>query len=199
MNADIYQQLACRTMPKPEGHQKWFHRPHCHIPPDELTIAQAHEQAEFDRRVCWLHAMLCLPGETGEMIDPVKRSMFYGKPLGPEEIANIREEAGDLLWYIAAPLCIALQCNLSELMAENIAKLRLRYPGEYSDEAALTRADKTAAEEAGALSREPEYADAFEQTYTDRLFTAETRHDVLTILREAVRYVISEHRRGLLP
>ncbi len=65
--------------------------------------------------------------------------MFYGKPLDEN---NLKEEAGDILWYIAGPLCRALGCTLDEIAQINVNKLRARYPEKYTDAAALARADK---------------------------------------------------------
>jgi len=59
---------------------------------------------------------------------------------------NIKEEAGDLLWYLAGPLCRALGCTLEELASANVAKLKARYPDAYSDQHAIARADKEGGE-----------------------------------------------------
>jgi len=55
---------------------------------------------------------------------------------------NLVEEAGDALFYIQM-LCNLLGCTLLDLIAANEAKLRLRYPDGYSDQAATERADKS--------------------------------------------------------
>lgn len=128
------QTLIGRTLPLP-CFQHWFEvaiRPGA---TESLTaIADAHA-----RRIDLLHAILGVCGEAGEMLDPVKKSMFYGKPL---DVDNIKEEAGDLLWYIGGPLCRALGCTLEELARANVAKLQKRYPEKYTDQAAIDRADK---------------------------------------------------------
>ena len=85
-----------------------------------------------------LHATLGITGEAGELADAVKKSIFYSKPL---DIANMREEIGDIMWYIALA-CRTLEFDLDELLAENIAKLQKRYPEKYSDEHATLRLDK---------------------------------------------------------
>lgn len=123
-----FQKLAARTLPLP-GEQKFFGPKSPN--PDSFP---AHE-----RNVDLLHALLGLAGEVGELIDPVKKAMFYGKPL---DVENITEETGDLLWYIAGPLCRALGADLGEIAAANVAKLRARYPDRYTDAAAIERADK---------------------------------------------------------
>lgn len=128
-----FQNLASRTLPI-SGEQKFFSPKSAN--PDTFPA--------YDRNVDLIHACFGITGEAGELLDPVKKAMFYGKPL---DIQNIREEAGDLLWYIAGPLCRALGCTLEDLARENVAKLRARYPEKYTDEAAVARADKS--QEAG--------------------------------------------------
>ncbi len=93
---------------------------------------------EHDRNVGLIHAALGVAGEAGELVDTVKKSMFYGKPLDKE---NLKEEAGDTLWYLAL-LCQTLGCTLEEIAQANIDKLRVRYPEKYTDAAAVARADK---------------------------------------------------------
>ena len=44
------------------------------------------------------HMVLGIIGEVGELVDAVKRHYIYGKPL---DIANVKEEIGDLSWYVA--------------------------------------------------------------------------------------------------
>lgn len=125
MNLNEYQILAGRTMPEP-GTQHWF-SPN---PFECVEINNSH--------VDLLHASLGLAGEAGEVVEHVKKSMFYGKPL---DALKIKEEAGDLLWYIAGPLCRALGCTLEELAAVNVAKLKKRYPDKYTAKAAIARVD----------------------------------------------------------
>ncbi len=127
MNLNQYQELASRTLPE-ETKQHFF-----------VRAETLNSVGKASRNTDLLHAALGLTSEVGELADPIKKAMFYGKPLDTE---NIREEAGDLLWYIAGPLCRALGCTLEDLAAANVAKLRLRYPERYSDAAAVARADK---------------------------------------------------------
>lgn len=84
------------------------------------------------------HGAIGISGEAGEILDTVKKSMFYGQPL---DIVNIREELGDLMWYVAM-LCRALDVDLQEILNENIAKLVKRYPDKFTEELAKERRDK---------------------------------------------------------
>ena len=86
-----------------------------------------------------LHAGIGIATESGEFLDPIKKHIFYGKSI---DYNNLREELGDLLWYIAIA-CNALNVNIADMMAWNIDKLSKRYPkGEFTDGDALSRADK---------------------------------------------------------
>lgn len=85
-----------------------------------------------------LHATLGISGESGELLDAVKKSFIYNKPL---DIVNAKEELGDLLWYIALA-CRTLNVSFEELMQMNIDKLTKRYPEKYTDEHASARLDK---------------------------------------------------------
>lgn len=85
-----------------------------------------------------LHATLGVAGESGELVDAVKKHVIYGKPL---DVANVREEIGDIMWYIAL-MCRTLDMSLEDLLQENIDKLAKRYPEKYTDELASARLDK---------------------------------------------------------
>lgn len=82
-----------------------------------------------------VHAFFGLLTETGELADGFKRAIFYGKPL---DTTNIKEEVGDVFWYMAI-LCDTLGINFISCMEANIQKLKKRYPDKYSHEAALNR------------------------------------------------------------
>lgn len=131
-----FQTLTGRTLPIEMANRFFTPQPGMAFGTTEEFITAGRE---FARNIDLLHALLGLSGEVGELVDPVKKSMFYGKAL---DVENIREEAGDLLWYIAGPLCRALDCTLEDLARANVAKLQKRYPEKYTDQAAIARADK---------------------------------------------------------
>lgn len=146
MKLNEFQKLCLRTC-SPEGHQHFF-KP----PTEAVREPQFYKQlSEFNCNVGLLHALTKISEETGELWKPVNRAMWYGRPLGEKEKENMREEAGDILWYIAGPLCRALGCTLEDIAQGNVAKLKARYPEAYADAAALARADK--AEEAKATPK----------------------------------------------
>ena len=78
-------------------------------------------------------------GEAGELLDAVKKSVLYKKPLDRE---NVVEELGDLRFYMAG-LMNALDITEDELVEATNKKLGKRYAsGSYSNEQAQERADK---------------------------------------------------------
>lgn len=71
-----------------------------------------------------LHAALGLADETGEIIGPIKKHLFYGKNL---DMNNLKEEAGDLAWFLNL-LIHAIGSSWDEVLGMNITKLEKRYP-----------------------------------------------------------------------
>ena len=85
-----------------------------------------------------LHGIIGVSTEAGELLDAVKKSLFYGHDLDRE---NIREEIGDILWYIAA-IIRNENWDIEEIMEENINKLKQRYPEQFTKELSSIRLDK---------------------------------------------------------
>lgn len=86
-----------------------------------------------------LHMAVGISGESGELLDAIKKFWAYNKPL---DLTNVIEELGDLEFYMQG---MRLLCGLTreQVLEANYAKLSERYKGlVYSDEAAQTRADK---------------------------------------------------------
>lgn len=82
-----------------------------------------------------IHGTMGIVTEAGELLDAIKKAMFYGKRV---DTVNIKEELGDLLWYVA----IIIQANdwtFEEIMDLNIEKLKARYPEKFTEEKALNR------------------------------------------------------------
>jgi NTP pyrophosphatase (non-canonical NTP hydrolase) len=90
-----------------------------------------------EQRERLLNAALGLCGEAGEFADSLKKAEFHSHPL---DVAELRKELGDVLWY-AALACDALGLSMGEVMAENIEKLRRRYPEGFSSERSLQRSE----------------------------------------------------------
>lgn len=93
------------------------------------------ERVSQEKLVRLLHGGIGVATEGGEILDALKKHIFYGKPL--DEV-NLKEEVGDLLWYIAI-ICDELNTSFDEIMSTNIEKLRARYGGKFSEVKALNR------------------------------------------------------------
>jgi len=123
----------------------------------ELTPDDAHK----------LHMAVGASGEAGELLDAIKKAVIYRKPL---DIANVREECGDILFYVTG-LLDSIGCNLDEVISENMAKLSTRYHSlAYSNHAAITRADKQTAavdKNHGSEVKAPAPEDYFQQPEDD--------------------------------
>lgn len=102
-----------------------------------------------------LHMAVGISGESGELLDAVKKGAIYCKPLDRE---NIVEELGDLEFYMEG-LRQGLGITRDETIVANMVKLSKRYAGgKYSNQAAQARADKletTGVVETPAVTSEP--------------------------------------------
>lgn len=108
MDVDKYQELAMRTL-NPEIYKK------------ELI----------------LNASMGLCGESGEVIDLVKKHLFQGHDLDDEKIIK---ELGDVAWYLAEA-ATALNVNLSEILEKNIKKLENRFPDGFNSNRSINRGE----------------------------------------------------------
>ena len=113
MTPDEYQELALRT----NNSKQVFHNG---IPGEYGDI---------------LHAVMGMCTEAGEIQDNLKRFLFYGKSF---DKANVIEECGDVLWYVALALK-SVNCSMEDCMKVNIAKLKARYPNGFETDKALNR------------------------------------------------------------
>lgn len=81
------------------------------------------------------HMLQGMSTEVGELTDPFKKKLAYKKEV---DYQNVKEEIGDLLWYISN-LCNILDFDMGELADANIKKLMKRYPDKFTEEKALNR------------------------------------------------------------
>lgn len=70
------------------------------------------------------NACFGLGGETGEILDLIKKSRYHGKEL---DLLKLKAEIGDCLWYINA-LIHAYGFDWADVLETNIKKLEARYP-----------------------------------------------------------------------
>ena len=73
------------------------------------------------------HAALGIAGESGEVVDILKKVLHTGKVYDEGTKTQLKSEIGDLLFYIYA-LCDVCNFSLVHIMAMNRDKLELRYP-----------------------------------------------------------------------
>lgn len=91
-----------------------------------------------------LHSAMGICTEAGELMDVLKKHLFYGKPI---DYVNIQEEYGDLCWYKSLGLDVLVeelkQHSREEIegfvQEKNIQKLAARYPEKFTCEKALER------------------------------------------------------------
>jgi len=122
----------------------------------ELTPDDAHK----------LHMAIGASGEAGELLDAIKKTCIYRKPL---DIANVREECGDILFYVTG-LLDSLNISMDEVIKENMEKLSLRYQSmAFSNHAAIARADKQEQDKGhGDEVKAPAPEDDFEEVIIER-------------------------------
>ena len=70
---------------------------------------------------------LGLAGESGEVVDDIKKKYFHGRTIEPDHTI---EELGDVMWYVAN-IATQLGVTLDEVIERNADKLRVRYPQMY--------------------------------------------------------------------
>lgn len=80
---------------------------------------------------------LGIAGETGELVDIIKKYTFHGHTLDKNALTK---EMGDVLWYLSQ---IAQWADIpfDEIAVQNIEKLKKRYPNGFSKEASVNRID----------------------------------------------------------
>lgn len=69
-----------------------------------------------------------LGSETGEFQEIVKKCVFQGKPLSEDTKFHMKRELGDIMWYWINA-CRSLNLDPNDVIAENVTKLKARYPG----------------------------------------------------------------------
>lgn len=108
MNANEYQKLAMTTLNK-----------------------------ELSKREILINGVMGLCGESGEVIDLVKKWYAQGHELDREKLVK---ELGDVAWYLAE-IATAIGVTLDEVLTGNIEKLKARYPDGFSTADSINRKD----------------------------------------------------------
>lgn len=82
-----------------------------------------------------VHMVMGMTTEVGELVDVFKKDLAYNKPV---DWVNVKEEIGDLMWYVAN-FCTINNFDIEEILQTNIDKLRARYPDRFDTGAAVSR------------------------------------------------------------
>ena len=90
---------------------------------------------EMSERDALINGVMGLCGESGEVIDIVKKHLAQGHELDTEKIAK---ELGDVAWYLAET-AYAIGYDLDDIFQMNIDKLSKRYPEGFSTERSVNR------------------------------------------------------------
>jgi len=114
MNANVYQELAARTL---------IDEPDSEYSPEQIMLV-------------W--NAIGLAGEAGEVAEHVKKGVFHQHGIDREKMIK---ELGDVMWYVAA-LCTKLDVELGDVMDRNIDKLLMRYPDGYNAQDSINRAEE---------------------------------------------------------
>lgn len=83
-----------------------------------------------------IHMAMGLVTEAAEIMDALKKHLFYGKDL---DLVNLAEEMGDQFWYLAGMARVLGYTDFDQIMQTNIDKLRARFPEKFTEESALVR------------------------------------------------------------
>ena len=85
-----------------------------------------------------LNGVMGLCGESGEVIDILKKHLSQGHELNKEKMI---EELGDVAWYLAETT-YALGVDLDTVLNNNLIKLSKRYPEGFNVEKSINRSDE---------------------------------------------------------
>lgn len=105
------------------------------IKTESIDFASIYKRVMREEVIRILHASMGLSTEAGELLDAMKKHIFYGKKL---DMVNLQEELGDIFWY-AAQLADAAGFTFEDTMEKNIAKLKARYPDRFTEKDAVIR------------------------------------------------------------
>lgn len=91
-----------------------------------------------DQREQLINYTLGLAGETGELVESVKKYLYHDHPLKSDKVV---EELGDILWYVAE-LASNLGIKLQDVAFFNIHKLENRYPAKFNAADSVNRKER---------------------------------------------------------
>lgn len=92
-------------------------------------------RTDLDSTQLLLNGALGLAGESGEVVDAIKKHLFQGHWL---DKTHIQRELGDVAWYLAIA-AHAVGCDLDTIFQMNIDKLKARFPDGFDAERSINR------------------------------------------------------------
>lgn len=97
-------------------------------------LARRTQNQSIDQTSMFIHSICGLMGELGEVAS-IYQKKIQGHPVDNQKVC---EELGDLLWFVAefSDWC---GLNLSDVAANNVAKLLKRYPDGFEEVRSLNR------------------------------------------------------------
>lgn len=105
---------------------------------NEYQVAAMRTASTYkDRLDMLVNGAMGLSGESGEVIDIIKKVLFQGHTLDSEH-SHLIEELGDVAWYLALA-ATAIGYDLDTIFEMNIEKLKKRYPDGFSKEKSIHR------------------------------------------------------------
>lgn len=99
------------------------------------NLAMTTLNKSLDKKDVLINSVMGLCGESGEVIDLVKKHLHQGHELNKEKLIL---ELGDVAWYLAEA-CFALNVSLEEVLTKNIEKLKSRYPEGFKELDSINR------------------------------------------------------------
>lgn len=102
---------------------------------ENKTYTSPRKRANTEHLMRLLHGGMGLVTESAELLDTLKRHIFYGVDI---DIVNIKEELGDIEWY-SAIIRDELKVSQETIQELNILKLAKRYNNEFSEHNAVNR------------------------------------------------------------
>lgn len=91
-------------------------------------VMKTHREDSWDRQLT--NACFGMAGETGELVDLVKKHLFHDHDL---DVNHLMLELGDVMYYLCW-LCLLLGIDFSEVCYANMDKLNARYPDGFDTE-----------------------------------------------------------------
>jgi len=102
---------------------------------ESQNFEEVTQRLQSKKLIRLLHAALGISTEAGEILDALKKKVFYNKEL--DEV-NLKEEMGDLFWYLAI-MADTMNLDFEQAMETNLKKLKIRYGAKFSSERAISR------------------------------------------------------------